>query len=288
MSAIDDMMSDNDITAKDTRYRIGMAVHQLCGPDWKWDCPDPTVFNGWLIWLVEGGEATLQSPDGSQDVRRGDFFLMPGTPGGFYRGRHNPKRPLDVSWMHLHPLAGRNTAGGVAGQLLKGIHYRQTLDAVDFPARLMRRITSSRGAEQENWTSVLLHELRRQNLSRAEAGISGAEASIAQLCKKITEDPALYRTLNELPLDYPYSKGHLIRLFKKYRGITPGEFIIRTRIDHARLLLKIPGMSIKQVAADLGYPDAYTFSKQFKACAGIPPGAFRSGGKPAKRLDGED
>ncbi len=274
MSSTDKIMPNNDILQTATYFRTGIAIHQLCAPDWTWDCPNATALGGMLIWLVEGGEATLESCRGKQTVQRGDFLLMPGTPNNFYRGRHDPRRPLDVSWLHLHPVDDEQDS--LHKTLLNGIHFRQTLRDPSFAVKLMRRIISASGPERDFWVEALLREVARENRSQHETKISRTEMLIFSLCRQITENPARYRTLADLPPGHAYSRDHLIRLFKKHRGITPGEFMIRTRIDHARQLLKIPGIEIKQIAMDLGYPDPYTFSKQFKSRTGIAPGRFRS------------
>ncbi|MEM7627167.1 MAG: AraC family transcriptional regulator [Planctomycetota bacterium] len=69
------------------------------------------------------------------------------------------------------------------------------------------------------------------------------------------------------------------RLRKKFRdrvGVPPGEFRIRRRIDRARALIAEEGCSNKAVAYQLGYPDPFTFSRQFKKYVGISPSAFRA------------
>ena len=246
-------------------------IHHVCVPDWEWDCSDATSFNGFLLWLVDGGETLLESQYGTHKVTRGDLLLMPGVEGAFYHGQQDPHNPLSVSWMHLHPT--QNRSSGVSGTLLNAIGFRQTLSDPEFAGHLMRRVLSSRASEQTLWLNALLHEAVRDKISTAQQ--TPAERFISHLCDLIHDDPARYRRLSDLPMNRVYSKDHLIRLFKKQCGIPPGEFMIRARIDRAKKLLKIPGMEIKLIALDLGYPDPYTFSKQFKSCTGLAPGRFR-------------
>ena len=269
MSPSDYKMSNNDIF-----YQIGPAVHQVCAPEWSWSCPDASVFNGFLIWLVEGGEAELKSKHGQFTVRRGDFLLMSGSQQDFYYGRHDPRQPLDVSWMHLRPAEpGLLT---IPGNLLDRIGFFQTLRDPLFAATLLRRLLDAAEKDKPFWLSALLREVEYQICQSADRPLSPNELIIESLCRKITENPSRYRKIADLPSIHACSRDHLIRLFKKHRGITPGEFIIRARIDHAKQLLQLPGMSVKQAALDLGYPDPYAFSKQFKVRTGMPPGKFQA------------
>ncbi len=58
--------------------------------------------------------------------------------------------------------------------------------------------------------------------------------------------------------------------FKQHTGMSPGQFRIQQRIEIAKQHL-LQGKSINDCAEELGYPDCYTFSKQFKKITGYPP-----------------
>ncbi|MBQ9788334.1 MAG: helix-turn-helix domain-containing protein [Lentisphaeria bacterium] len=62
--------------------------------------------------------------------------------------------------------------------------------------------------------------------------------------------------------------------FKKFTGQSPNAFLIKARIHIACELLKRKEYSIKEISAKLGYPDPYSFSKQFKQIMGESPSEF--------------
>lgn len=72
-----------------------------------------------------------------------------------------------------------------------------------------------------------------------------------------------------------YSQDHFIRVFRKYVGMTPLEFIIQAKVEKAMQLLLMSSMTIQGIAGILGYSDAFTFSKQFKAKTGVSPSEYR-------------
>jgi iron complex transport system substrate-binding protein len=47
------------------------------------------------------------------------------------------------------------------------------------------------------------------------------------------------------------------------------------RIQAAKNLLLTSGLSIKEIACQVGFSDVYTFSKSFKRISGISPSAFQ-------------
>lgn len=67
------------------------------------------------------------------------------------------------------------------------------------------------------------------------------------------------------------------KLFRKYKGVSPGRYRLEKRMQQARLLL-YSGVSIKETARMTGYEDVYSFAKQFRNSFGMPPGAYVKGG----------
>lgn len=75
-----------------------------------------------------------------------------------------------------------------------------------------------------------------------------------------------------LGVSYP----HLRRGFLARAGTTLNQYRIARRIDEARSLLPLRGIAF--TADRLGYPDTFTFSRQFKAVTGMTPSEFRRRG----------
>ena len=70
------------------------------------------------------------------------------------------------------------------------------------------------------------------------------------------------------------SKYHLIRVFKKYYGITPRQYLINKRIEKAKNLLK-SGKSVSDTCHTIGFDSIHSFSNLFKAKTGVPPSLYR-------------
>lgn len=64
-------------------------------------------------------------------------------------------------------------------------------------------------------------------------------------------------------------------LFFNEFKMTPKEYVISLKIKLAKQLLQSEKYSISDIAAQLGYCDAYHFSKVFKSKTGYTPGEFR-------------
>ena len=70
------------------------------------------------------------------------------------------------------------------------------------------------------------------------------------------------------------SKFHFIRLFKKYYGRTPNQYLQEVRIGQAKKLL-LQGNTIDEVCAAIGFVSKTSFISLFKKKTGITPFFFR-------------
>lgn len=70
------------------------------------------------------------------------------------------------------------------------------------------------------------------------------------------------------------SKYHLLRLFKKYYGLTPKQYLIDKRIAQSKRHLE-NGMSVTETCFAVGFESLGSFSVLFKTKTGKSPLQFR-------------
>lgn len=71
------------------------------------------------------------------------------------------------------------------------------------------------------------------------------------------------------------SPGHFTAIIKAATGRTPSEWIATVTTTYAKLLLEQRDKSIKQIAAELNFPEQFTFRKYFKKYIGVSPKDYR-------------
>jgi AraC family transcriptional regulator, arabinose operon regulatory protein len=71
------------------------------------------------------------------------------------------------------------------------------------------------------------------------------------------------------------SVSHFSALFKTAAGIGVVEYVKRLRSARARELLLTTELGVAEIAAEVGYDDAFYFSRQFRAVNGVSPRQFR-------------
>ena len=73
------------------------------------------------------------------------------------------------------------------------------------------------------------------------------------------------------------SEYHFIRVFSQTIGVTPRQYIIASRMGHARYLLAHTDWTGSAIAAQVGYASESMFCLTFKKTQGMTPTAYRMG-----------
>jgi len=71
------------------------------------------------------------------------------------------------------------------------------------------------------------------------------------------------------------SSSHFFVLFKRWAGSSPIDYFIRLRMEQACRWLADTTLSVKEIAAGLGYEDPFYFSRLFKSVHGVAPSDYR-------------
>jgi AraC-like DNA-binding protein len=72
------------------------------------------------------------------------------------------------------------------------------------------------------------------------------------------------------------SAYHFLRLFSRVLGVTPHQYLLRSRLRRAARLLAGGAPSVTRVALDVGFGDLSNFVRTFRRAAGVSPRRFRS------------
>jgi len=147
---------------------------------------------------------------------------------------------------------------------------RERLDILRELAARSLRLRPSTEALREAMVSVTL-ELYRRVLKSGETPVD----SRAELVRKVTDfvraNSARSLALADVAGAFHMSPNYLTSLFHSQTGMSLGRFILTERMARAQQMLRQTGASVKSVGLDLGFSDAFTFSRAFKRIAGLSP-----------------
>jgi AraC family transcriptional regulator len=103
-----------------------------------------------------------------------------------------------------------------------------------------------------------------------------AAARVTEVVRAIEQEPAARHTLDELAAHAGLSPFHFLRTFRHKTGVTPHQFILRTRLRNAATRLTTEAAQVIDVAYDAGFGDLSNFNHAFRAEFGVSPRRFRA------------
>lgn len=108
-----------------------------------------------------------------------------------------------------------------------------------------------------------------------EAGQAEENDTVSKAMHFIQEQYMNPISLLDVATHVNMSQFHFSRLFKKDCGYSPHEYLILTRLNRAKHLLKTTGLPVKVIAQKVGYQNVSSFTNAFTDRVGISPTLFR-------------
>ncbi len=118
----------------------------------------------------------------------------------------------------------------------------------------------------------IMGTVQRYDQSR---GLSSADPAIARAVELMLHKPGEINSLSQLAKFLGMSHRHFDRRFKQDTGLTPKQFLGRSRIQDACRILRQTNEPIGEIALELGYCDQSALTSQFRQRMGFTPLFYR-------------
>jgi AraC family transcriptional regulator of arabinose operon len=199
----------------------------------------PRGSDDWLLIYTAGGSGRITTPQGSFATRPGEAILYAPTDYQDYRTEPAAKR-WHLLWSHFRPKATWHAWLQWPGQEATGV----------------RHITLERGEVRDSFARALLRTIRALRRQFPNAGDFAANA---------LEEALLWAHLTA-------ARGDWMRLDPRVRRAMD---YLAANVRQPFQLLRVTGLGIAEIAADVGYDDPFYFSNRFRRHAGKSPTQFR-------------
>ncbi|MEM8779760.1 MAG: AraC family transcriptional regulator [Cyanobacteria bacterium P01_G01_bin.49] len=211
-----------------------------------------------------------------------DFLLLPAfTPAFFAWNKTDESIIFTIEPNTLERVAIENDCLSPSRVELKPIIYDQD-PKLDFFTRLFYEEITQKAVGTKLFTEsianlFLIHLLRNYctftpKLRQERSGLSPRklQQAVTYIQDNLAEDISLQAIATEVNM----SRYYFCRLFKKSTGITPHQYLIKSRIERAQELLSRKHQSIADVSLQVGFANQSHFTKHFKRLVGITPKQF--------------
>ncbi len=237
----------NEIHAKDIIPIF--SGHDVCKRNHKFG---PYIRDYYLLHFCLKGKGVLIDKFGHHTIRQGELFII--RPGEITTYIADDSDPWEYSW-----VAFRGDLADI---------FNTDRSVYPFPIDIglsLRKLSHDRVTHPAIFISLIYKVI--YHLFSEKKKNTDIPEKIMQYIK--------FNYMNDLTViaisDYfGFERSYLYRIFRNYSGMGIKEYIIKTRMEHAELLLK-NGYSVWNTALAVGYKEQSNFSKAYKKHFGNPP-----------------
>jgi len=90
--------------------------------------------------------------------------------------------------------------------------------------------------------------------------------------------------LSDMARSLELTSFHFLRLFSRVLGVSPHQYLVRTRLREAARMLAEPGRGVTETAYAVGFGDLSNFIRTFTRAAGVSPRAFQRAARGERKI----
>lgn len=271
------MLTPGELAAQMNKLVLSILLvgHQKCEPDWYQSLRKIRYHSFWLITKGKG----VFTINGTQfPAEPGKIFFF--SPGMIVERKTDPDHPIEYYFLRFHYTETYEekeqwiTRSAEESPFpLQGMYSIQNTPQLIYLMEQLFALWKRRGHMTAMRRKIVLQEffLTLINDFRSQK-IVGDTTSVIEFTQDYMishyQEPL---TLESLAQMAGLSVSHYSRLFKKYIGYSPIDYLTHLRMDRAKELLVLSDFKLKSIANSVGYTDEFYFSRIFKKIVGVSP-----------------
>jgi AraC family transcriptional regulator len=276
-----------NLSRRPLAYGDGWSVSDVicnAGPHVR---PNEEQHSRFCIAIVRSGSFQYQSSAGRELMTPGSLML--GNAGQCYQCRHEHGVGDHCISFTYEPRFIEDVAAD-AGVRVQSVGFSalrippiRELSNVIARACVGRAQSSVVAPDQEktrSWEELAV-ELACRALEFASGAAQGGsspatEARVTRVIRMIESRSAAEHHLGALAREARLSRYHFLRIFQQLTGLTPHQYVLRSRLRHAAIRLLLEPSLILDIALDSGFGDISNFNHAFRTEFGLNPRAYRA------------
>ena len=225
--------------------------------------PKGSVFHH--IMFVQSGEGIFETLNEKFHLKAGTaIFIRKNLPINYYAYT----APFKTAWITFDGLSTDDIFEYFSAKGFSFIENSSLISKILAFVKHVENGESFEGLSRSIYDIVISYFLELNSLTCPQL-LTNAKNYVAKSFKKDM-------SVSEIAAAVGISQSLLFRLFKDFEGCTPIEYLKRTRIENAKLLLSNEtDLNIKDIGAACGFSDCSYFVKVFREETGVTPKKFR-------------
>ncbi len=241
----------------------------------------PAGCSQYILMYCTGGSGWISVDSKKHEVKANQYFIIPANKPHSYAS--SPSDPWTIYWVHY---TGINAPSYSSGH--ESVHSITPSDIDRIEDRLLlfeemiHNLEMGYSIDNLNYANICLsHFLAsfsylaqfRQLRNVKEADM--VQRSIGFMKSNLHKKLSLVDLADEAGL----SSSHYSLAFRQKTGRAPVDYLIQLKVQKACQLLDHSNQRVKEIAVQVGYDDAYYFSRIFKKLMNVSPKDYRADSK---------
>lgn len=242
----------------------------------------PAKRNHYLFHYILSGKGKLiaRKTDGTDEtyqIEAGQgFVLFPGQVGTYIADEHEP---WEYAWVEFDGMVAKEAVMLAGLTVDKPVYYSGDMEISNELASTLVDLSDS--DEQSPYWKIgklymFIDALNRSSRNKPIlAGEKMSDYYIKEISNYIEKHYSEDITVESMAEYLNLSRGYLNKIFKRYTGKSPKEYLTSYRMAKAIQLLKTTQIPIGEVGLSVGYANQLHFSRAFKNFFGVSPKIWR-------------
>ncbi len=230
-------------------------------------------FDSFLIIFIKQGSCTVRALGQSFEAHENQIIFL----DCYQPHAYESNTPWEAEWFHFDGPLARGYYDAITQNKNIVLNLSTTYRFEKYLSKIYCAFKDSKpisDATMNNWIVNLMTELF---VSKQTTDGSGSSSDVIEdVVSYIRDNLASDLALEDLAAKANLSPFYFSRLFKKETGFSPHDYILTTRINHAKYLLLTTSLSVKDICFELGFSSESAFCTAFKKKTLQSPGDFKS------------
>lgn len=229
-------------------------------------------FYSYLLLVMLSGSLTYQTRKSIGVARAGQVLLLDcNTPHSYSaQGR------CSFTFVHFDGAQSREIFEEIEGQYGNLIQVADVMSLHESIGEIMNLMREEKRVGEAQ-TSAMLYNILMQLLDASGSSGSGSlgntvvDRAIAHIQEHLSEK----LTVDTIAQNIGYSPSYFARIFVEETGMSPYQFVVKSRMERAQQLLQTTRIPIQDIAFQTGFNSAANFCYAFRRYCGKTPQQYR-------------
>lgn len=250
---------------------------QRCEPNYAFK--GNNIRDEYVIHYIKSGKGIFLSANNHfVSLKKGDMFILPRNIPCFYKA--DSKNPWIYQWIGFSGIQIQSFYLGSQfskRNYLRNVSRSKTLHSF---LNLFNFIHKKSTPENDVLTEALVYRffsnLTSEFPNKLYSKKVGQKFHFNSLLNELKQNISKNNfSITKFSKENNISRSYLNKMFLENTGITPTNYLLRLRMEKAKVAISSTSKLVKEIAKEVGYTDEYTFSKAFKRYTGLSPIYYR-------------